>query len=462
MNPFNGEEQNMVIEGQTVRLPTLNGGYETLSPSITFRKPCWMPDEEAASCLNCGVKFSQLKRKHHCRNCGKIFCSKCCSEKMCLPHFGLNDPEKVCNNCKLIVELMMKSRSDNMAMKYEAVEGLSTLTKNVAGLCKVIECGGLHIMLSMALNGDTKLKGAVASAVHNITQNMMLNTFLTEIGCLKVLKCIISSSNSTEVLSDCLSALNLLCMDFNIRIKVLKEGMISPLLTIISSTGTIAVFAARILLLLVNNFDHHEFILQNHSSIISDLFDCLQDEDYQMQTCISKMLVFFSAGSSSLRQAIIQEDVNRSFPLTYLLKGAYQNVLLNVICIVANLSLDINENYVHQYVTGLCELLNSLNEESEEMYMHLGRGLANFAENPANTLHMIHHLPSIITNLLKSAFEVPKIHASRVIIYLFSTEPTCTLDVLSQSGMDEFIEIVFNLPGITDILNNLLLRKVSR
>lgn len=32
---------------------------------------------------------------------------------MPLPHFGMKEPERVCNNCKLIVDLVWKSQSDN-------------------------------------------------------------------------------------------------------------------------------------------------------------------------------------------------------------------------------------------------------------------------------------------------------------------------------------------------------------
>lgn len=36
----------------------------------------WLRDEGAESCVGCGVKFNIYERKHHCRNCGQVFCSK--------------------------------------------------------------------------------------------------------------------------------------------------------------------------------------------------------------------------------------------------------------------------------------------------------------------------------------------------------------------------------------------------
>ncbi|CAL1540510.1 unnamed protein product [Lymnaea stagnalis] len=36
----------------------------------------WVKDDGAESCPTCGVKFSFAERRHHCRNCGNVFCSK--------------------------------------------------------------------------------------------------------------------------------------------------------------------------------------------------------------------------------------------------------------------------------------------------------------------------------------------------------------------------------------------------
>lgn len=40
----------------------------------------WEKDENVTQCLSCGIKFSFLVRRHHCRCCGRIYCATCCSK----------------------------------------------------------------------------------------------------------------------------------------------------------------------------------------------------------------------------------------------------------------------------------------------------------------------------------------------------------------------------------------------
>ncbi|XP_018319125.1 lateral signaling target protein 2 homolog isoform X2 [Agrilus planipennis] len=63
------------------------------------RPPVWIPDIEAPKCMSCGLTFTVVKRRHHCRNCGKIFCSRCSSNSVPLPKFGHYKPVRVCNKC---------------------------------------------------------------------------------------------------------------------------------------------------------------------------------------------------------------------------------------------------------------------------------------------------------------------------------------------------------------------------
>lgn len=42
-------------------------------------KEKWIPDKDVTNCFKCDSRFNKLFRwKHHCRICGRIFCSPCC------------------------------------------------------------------------------------------------------------------------------------------------------------------------------------------------------------------------------------------------------------------------------------------------------------------------------------------------------------------------------------------------
>ncbi|CAG10559.1 unnamed protein product, partial [Tetraodon nigroviridis] len=61
--------------------------------------PDWVPDEACNSCIACKAPFTVIRRKHHCRSCGKIFCSRCSSHSAPLPRYGQMKPVRVCTHC---------------------------------------------------------------------------------------------------------------------------------------------------------------------------------------------------------------------------------------------------------------------------------------------------------------------------------------------------------------------------
>uniref|UniRef100_A0A8C5NAE1 phosphatidylinositol-3,5-bisphosphate 3-phosphatase n=1 Tax=Gouania willdenowi TaxID=441366 RepID=A0A8C5NAE1_GOUWI len=59
----------------------------------------WYPDHLAAQCYGCEQGFWLVNRKHHCRNCGNVFCSNCCDQKIPVPSQQLFEPTRVCKSC---------------------------------------------------------------------------------------------------------------------------------------------------------------------------------------------------------------------------------------------------------------------------------------------------------------------------------------------------------------------------
>ena len=59
----------------------------------------WVKDSAVDECKLCGVRFTFSERKHHCRNCGNVFCGKCSNQEICIPHLNITKPARVCRNC---------------------------------------------------------------------------------------------------------------------------------------------------------------------------------------------------------------------------------------------------------------------------------------------------------------------------------------------------------------------------
>ncbi|WVQ65810.1 uncharacterized protein L199_003988 [Kwoniella botswanensis] len=67
-------------------------------------KHYWMSDDACKECYDCKSVFTAWRRKHHCRICGQIFCSRCASNIIGARRFGQEGAVRVCNLCLKIME----------------------------------------------------------------------------------------------------------------------------------------------------------------------------------------------------------------------------------------------------------------------------------------------------------------------------------------------------------------------
>jgi tellurium resistance protein TerZ len=59
----------------------------------------WDVDESVAQCTFCKKPFTLVRRKHHCRGCGHIYCSMCTKKRKALPKWGYVKNVRVCDAC---------------------------------------------------------------------------------------------------------------------------------------------------------------------------------------------------------------------------------------------------------------------------------------------------------------------------------------------------------------------------
>ena len=71
----------------------------SLPETIGGRTDRWINTKKYDSCLDCKSKFTVTDRKHHCRKCGNIFCSRCSKYSAEIPEMRIFKPVRVCLSC---------------------------------------------------------------------------------------------------------------------------------------------------------------------------------------------------------------------------------------------------------------------------------------------------------------------------------------------------------------------------
>lgn len=133
---------------------------KTQPVAIPRRTPAtWTADERVNQCFTCRREFGMFVRKHHCRVCGRIFCSECSSFKIKVPSFirhfiassydgkPLVDEEKrVCSVCYGTTKTANATRREiyiiaNLPLDIKSIHRLMFVSKSY--------CGAVTTLLSL-------------------------------------------------------------------------------------------------------------------------------------------------------------------------------------------------------------------------------------------------------------------------------------------------------------------------
>jgi len=98
--------------GPRVGQPSVLAGLSEDQLLLGRVQPFWVPDSDAPNCMICGAKFTMVKRRHHCRACGKVLCAACCSEKHAL-HYLEGKEGRVCTPCRTILSRLATAEAAN-------------------------------------------------------------------------------------------------------------------------------------------------------------------------------------------------------------------------------------------------------------------------------------------------------------------------------------------------------------
>ncbi|XP_030642124.1 1-phosphatidylinositol 3-phosphate 5-kinase isoform X2 [Chanos chanos] len=141
-------------------------------------KQYWMPDSQCKECYDCNEKFTTFRRRHHCRLCGQIFCSRCCNQEIPGKFMGYTGDLRACTYCRKIA-LSYAHSADSGSIG----EDLSALSDSPYSVC-VMEpseprtpVGGRKASRNIFLEEDL----AWQSLIHQESQNSGLSTRLTTV-----------------------------------------------------------------------------------------------------------------------------------------------------------------------------------------------------------------------------------------------------------------------------------------
>ncbi|KAK1295698.1 hypothetical protein QJS10_CPB15g00402 [Acorus calamus] len=116
-------------EQQTEKKKGFGDWINLVKPGIE-EKDHWVPDEAVTKCTSCGTDFNAFVRKHHCRNCGDIFCDKCTQGRTALTADEQAQPVRVCDMCMAEVTHRL-SNAKEAASKSDGLHSHEDLAKKL-------------------------------------------------------------------------------------------------------------------------------------------------------------------------------------------------------------------------------------------------------------------------------------------------------------------------------------------
>lgn len=86
------------MKAEGFQFPPLDPTAIKMSAALleTRTAPEWL---DSTVCQRCRTEFTTFNRKHHCRNCGLVYCQQCSSKNMPLPWYGIGQDVRVCEGC---------------------------------------------------------------------------------------------------------------------------------------------------------------------------------------------------------------------------------------------------------------------------------------------------------------------------------------------------------------------------
>lgn len=93
------EELGIQLSVSKLQISEMKEKLENIDKNGGDTTPTWTPDKFSTHCSACSKEFTVTRRKHHCRQCGQIFCGSCSEYVAILPSDPSGKAVRVCNSC---------------------------------------------------------------------------------------------------------------------------------------------------------------------------------------------------------------------------------------------------------------------------------------------------------------------------------------------------------------------------
>lgn len=413
----------------------------------------------------CNERFTQVRRRHHCRDCGKVLCAKCCFEKIILPQYGEEEPTRVCNACFPITNMIAQARSIQMAPRLEAAKCLAEVSGQQNELKKVVESGGVQAIIHLAQTNIADVKAAVADGLNNLALHPPLHTMIVQCGGIKAICSILSSSTDShsQALIKALSTLKLLSKSNKLKILVVAEGALTPLMALcMSSDSTVAILSLTTLGIVLESPVNVASFTENFNNGLQTILRLTKLNDEKIQEVALRVLALLACGTPEQRRKLVEEDNYGGKCIQNTLKRRPKNleVYTNGACLIANLAVcaDVQSSLM-DCIDLVCNLITS-HAENLNIQIHVSRAVANFSKHKENGMFLISHLPQIIRVHVNCDKREVRANGIRAIFYLLEYQSEKTIAALTKEGISGFLNGLLQFPGTVSAARETLLKHV--
>ncbi|CAB4380285.1 ARM repeat-containing protein [Rhizophagus irregularis] len=410
-------------------------------------RPVWVDDETVKNCKGCEIGFTAIRRKHHCRQCGNIFCQECTSRKISLPQFGYITPERICNECFEIAYLVGYIISDEPSTQIHGARGLLDIVErgNEHELSNFITYGGLDALVYLCRASHTNdLHQLGTTALTNLSGYESFKPYIIMKGGIPYLYNLIlfyyskinsdASSSDPSYTAKFLDSASTIILNignilYSLSISgslcqrmVIDVGSLEAIMKLASfQLGNLAEdetsdedilltyeemhlrvelakgLAAKTISCLATNPSHQLLIFENPRIGLDKLMDLLHSSTYEVRKYAAKSIAYLSLRNDKYKSALIKDG--RVKVLTSVIELVDENLakanqvtISHACCAMANLATNAESQQLlisqPSLLSNLCQVVSYFISD-KEIQRHVARLLANFALYEENKTRML-------------------------------------------------------------------------